>query len=351
MKKILICGNFGTGGPTSSGQVIKTKIVSEEILKQLGKEKCTVFNTYKRLRSLLKAYFIYIPTLFRFKHVVMFPAHSGVVMLVPAFYVAKLLFGVKLHFVVIGGWLPTFLKLFPISRIALRRYDGIYVETNTMKTALQQQGFKNVFVMPNCKPLKILREEELCYQHTEPFKLVTFSRVMKEKGIEDLIRVIKQINETTGRTVYSLDIYGHIQEGEEVWFKEVMASVADNHSFSYKGKIPFTESTSVLASYFALVFPTRFFTEGIPGTIIDAYSAGLPVIASKWESFNDVVDDGVTGIGFEFENWEELTKILEKIAVNPEIVYGKKTACLRKAVEFIPESTVSVLSNKLGGAF
>lgn len=201
--------------------------------------------------------------------------------------------------------------------------------------------------MPNCKPLKILREEELYYQHTEPFKLVTFSRVMKEKGIEDLIRIIKQINETTGRTVYSLDIYGHIQEGEEDWFKELMASVADNSAFSYKGKISFTESTSVLASYFALVFPTRFFTEGIPGTIIDAYSAGLPVIAAKWESFNDVIDDGVTGIGFEFENWDELTKILEKIAVNPEIVYDKKTACLRKAVEFIPESTVSVLTNRL----
>ena len=68
---------------------------------------------------------------------------------------------------------------------ALMSFDGIYVETNTMRKALEIQGFNNVYVMPNFKDLNILKESELVYHHTEPYRLCTFSRVMKEKGIED----------------------------------------------------------------------------------------------------------------------------------------------------------------------
>lgn len=40
----------------------------------------------------------------------------------------------------------------------------------------------NVFVMPNCKKLTILFENELVYSFGVPYKLCTFSRVMHEKG-------------------------------------------------------------------------------------------------------------------------------------------------------------------------
>lgn len=66
-----------------------------------------------------------------------------------------------------------------------------------------------------------------------------------------------------------------------------------------------------LKNYFALVFPTLFYTEGIPGTIIDAYAAGLPVISSKWESYDDVIEDNITGVGYEFGSDDALVEILE----------------------------------------
>ena len=95
-----------------------------------------------------------------------------------------------------------------------------------------------------------------------------------------------------------------------------------------------------------LVFPTRFFTEGIPGTILDAYAAGVPVISSRWESFFDVVDDGYTGIGYEFGNKAELENLLERISHNPEIIVDKKYYCLRKAKEYVPKVVLhSLLEN------
>ena len=74
----------------------------------------------------------------------------------------------KLHYVVIGGWLPEFLKNKRLLAKRLKHFDGIYVETNTMKKALIEQEFENVIVMPNCKKLHILDESELVYQTTEP---------------------------------------------------------------------------------------------------------------------------------------------------------------------------------------
>ena len=75
-----------------------------------------------------------------------------------------------------------------------------------MKSALEARGFENVFVMPNCKKLTVLSENELVYPQGVPYKLCTFSRVMREKGIEDAVKTVTAVNQSFGRTVFSLDI-------------------------------------------------------------------------------------------------------------------------------------------------
>ena len=44
---------------------------------------------------------------------------------------------------VIGGWLPNFLKKKKGLTKSLKKFDGIYVETSTMKTILEEMGFTN----------------------------------------------------------------------------------------------------------------------------------------------------------------------------------------------------------------
>lgn len=44
----------------------------------------------------------------------------------------------------------------------------------------------------------------------------------------------------------------------------------------------------------ALIFPSLWY-EGMPVTLIEAFAAGLPVIASGLGAINDVVRDGETG--------------------------------------------------------
>lgn len=346
MKKVCVIGHFGFGHNLLNGQTVKTKIVSEELEKRLPDQVMKI-DTHGGVKSLLKAPFHVIKALKKSRNVIIFPAHNGLRVYAPLLVLLRKLYrGRKLHYAVIGGWLAPFLKSKKGLARCLKKFDYIYVETNTMKRALEDQGFKNVVIMPNCKELKLLSPTELVFEHSEPYKLCTFSRVMKEKGIEDAVYAVKAVNEFFQRTVYCLDIYGQIDDGQTEWFNELQKTFPDY--VKYVGLVSFDKSVEVLKDYFALLFPTRFYTEGIPGTIIDAYAAGVPVISSRWESFADIVDDGITGIGYEFNDVDELRNILLHLSSDVDEMLSKKVNCLNKSSEFMPSKALNVISQNLG---
>jgi glycosyltransferase involved in cell wall biosynthesis len=134
----------------------------------------------------------------------------------------------KLQYVVVGGWLPSFLEKKKSLARCLKKFDGIFVETQAMKAAMEKLGFTNVSVLPNFKRIRVLTEEELVYAEGEPYKLCTFSRVLKEKGIEDAIEAVKGANEKMGRTAYALDIYGRVDPGYEEAFAEICKTIPEN---------------------------------------------------------------------------------------------------------------------------
>ena len=340
--KTSVIGHFAFGKTFLDGQTIKTKVLTEELQKKLGQEQVLIIDTYGGLKTLAKAPFQILFALKNSQNVIIFPAHNGLRVYAPLLSCLKRFFkNRKLHYVVIGGWLPQFLTKRKGLAKALKKFDGIYVETGTMKDALEARGFENVFVMPNCKKLTVLSENELVYPQGVPYKLCTFSRVMREKGIETAINVIKKVNDQFGYLAYSLDIYGQVDTTQAEWFENLKKRFPEG--VRYCGCVDADKSVEILQSYFALLFPTHFYTEGIPGTIIDAYAAGIPVISAKWESYSDVVDEGVTGIGYDFDDVEQFAQLLLNIAENPNTLLEMKYSCIEKAENFIPANAIRVL--------
>lgn len=347
-RRVSVIGHFAFGKNYLDGQTVKTKIVTDELCRRLGDDDVLKMDTCGGKITLLKAPFQALKALKKGRNVVIFPAHNGLRVYVPLLtFFRKFFKKRKLHYVVIGGWLPEFLQKRKRLSKQLMRFDCIYVETNTMKNALEQQGFSNVLVMPNCKNLQILKPEELVYPNGEPYKLCTFSRVMKEKGIETAVNTVKKVNEELGYVAYSLDIYGQVDQNQTQWF-EALKQEFPNY-IKYCGSVDANRSVEVLRQYFALLFPTHFYTEGIPGTIIDAYAAGLPVIASKWESYADVVDEERTGMGYDFDDVDRFEKILLDVAHNPRKLLDMKETCVGKAKEYVPELTTRIMTEKFGG--
>lgn len=345
MKRVCIIGNFGSDKGRYDGQTIKTYNIYKALVNNLENRNVSFVNTNNGLKKLPILILKTILAVYKNRNIVMLPAQNGVQVFSPILRLLSRFVKCKMHYVVIGGWLPEFVEGRSWLKKALMNFDYIYVETNIMKKKLMQMGFKNIVVLPNCKELEILKPEELVYATGEPYKLCTFSRVMKEKGIEDAVDAVMSVNKQLGRVVYSLDIYGQVDANQVKWFDDLQTRFPEY--IKYKGTVDFDKTTSVLKNYFMLLFPTRFYTEGIPGTIIDAYAAGVPVIYSKWENYRDLVDDKV-GYGYEFNSKEALEKMLLKIKVKDiENMGVMKRACIIKAEKYIPKTVIKQITNNL----
>ena len=345
MKKVSVIGHYANGLEYLDGQTIKTKIITNELSKKYGKMEVAQFDTHGGVKTLLKAPVYAWCAMKDAENIVILPAHNGLRIfgrLLPFF---KMFFKKrKIHYVVIGGWLSKSLEKQKGLAKTLKKFDGIYVETNTMKKELLEKGFDNIFVMPNCKELTPISVSDLVYQNKAPYKLCTFSRVMKEKGIEDAIEAVKAINLEYGKIIYTLDIYGQVDPAQNEWFNNLKETLPEY--VKYRGVVPFDKSVEVLKDYFALLFPTRFYTEGIPGTIIDAYAAGVPVISAKWQNFNDIVDNYITGIGYEFNNINDLKRKLFDVTKCVEGMNSLKWNCLQKSKQFSPNKTIKVITEQ-----
>ena len=338
MDKCCIIGAFDFTEKDTGGQPVKTREFYRLLSDQYGKENVFPIETLGWKRNPIKLIGKIFAAAKKCDTMIMLPAHNGVEIFGRILAGYKKRKNKKIYYNVIGGWLAEKLEKEPKLKKVLREFDGIWVETQTMKKKLEAQEFCNISIIPNFKRLTPIGSNEIKNICNPPYKLCTFSRVMKEKGIEDAINAVKAVNEKYGRTVYTLDIYGQIDQGQTEWFSELQSSFPEY--VRYGGLVPFDKSVEVLKDYFALLFPTRFYTEGIPGTIIDAYAAGVPVISAKWESFADIIDEGKSGFGYDMEDNEAFCDCLEKMLIEQDKVPVMKKYCLEKVNNYLPETAI-----------
>lgn len=338
-RRVTIIGHFSFKKEVLNGQTIKTKTIAEALEKAIGQQNILLEDTHGKWKFLLRSPLIVWRSLFRSRNVIFMPAYKGVRVIVPLLVTMNLFFRRKLHYVVVGGWLPSYAKRLFLLRLFLQRIDYIYVETHTMKKKLEELHFNNVCVMPNCKRLSILKPSQLPSYTRPPYHLCIFSRIIPEKGIEDAIKAVRQCNAQSGQTIYTLDLYGPVEQPE--WFKELMSGQPDE--ITYKGTVPFHESTQVLRHYFALIFPTYYRGEAFAGTLIDALAAGLPVIATDWHSNPEIVVQNKTGILYPARSAEALAEILLDAASHPEHINAMRSACIQRASYYLPDNIIQPL--------
>lgn len=340
MKKICIIGHFGLNKNLLNGQTIKTKFVYESLVTKLGEDAVNIVDTHLWTKHPIKLFYRCIKNMVECEIIIILPAQRGLAVFASLFCLLNNILKKKLAYIVIGGWLPEYLTNKKYLTEVLKRFNYIFVETTTMREKLSALNFSNIIILPNFKTIKILDENELNYTISYPLKLCTFSRVMEEKGITDIIDVIKRINNHMRTEVFSLDIYGQIDDKYRETFNHILQHAPKY--IQYKGFIQYDHSVEVLREYFALVFPTKFYTEGIPGTIIDSLAAGLPIISSEWENVYDIIDEKV-GFIYKFNCLDDLYNILLSICENPETVINKKRNCLLKAKNFTSDSAIMIL--------
>ena len=228
----------------------------------------------------------------------------------------------------------------------LKKFEGIYVETEIMKQRLDAMGFTNIFVMPNCKKLKILQESEIKPIVDEPHAVCTFSRVMREKGIQEAVESVALINKEFGRPLFILDIFGQVDVGQKAWFEEVKKKFSD--CVHYKGVVPFDKSVETLRHYDVLLFPTYYDGEGFAGTVIDALASGVPIIASDWRYNSELIKPYTNGLLVKCKDVDDLVSSLRYLHENIGAWNRMKVECLKESKYYLPENALKVLVDRIG---
>lgn len=345
MYKAVVIGYFANGLSRAGGQEAKTWNVTEMLEKVYGPEQISTIDTLNWRKSPFKLFKKIVSTSSKSQNVIMLPAQNSIKVFIPLFWILRIIFGVKIHYVVVGGWLPEFLNTRPILKNMAKKLDGIYVELNGMKKRLEKKNFSNIVYFPNFKNLEILPVHKLVNDYRQPLKLCTFSRVSKEKGIELAINAVKQINKYYAENVFTLDIYGKIEENYLDEFNNIIEEFPQY--ISYVGMVEPSQSVEVLKSYYALLFPTYYEGEGFAGTLIDALSAGVPIVASDWKYNSEIVKDMHTGILVEANNEKKLYETLEWILTHSSQWITMKKNCVKEAARYCPDCVMKALVDQM----
>lgn len=331
--KVSIIGYLAKQKPLFDGQTVKTRQLASVLHNHLSDEEIGELDMQEMRQSPVSFFWNFFKLCRNSDNVIILPA-QGALLIFPLLCVLYRGKNTKLIYNVIGGWVANHIEKYAYLKPILKMFDQIWVETTVMKKSLEEKGFNKITIVPNFKDITIINEEDLSKTVSKPIRLCIFSRIMEMKGIDDAVNSIMEVDPEAND--FSLDIYGQIDSTYVEHFTELQKTFPNN--IRYCGCVDATKSTETLCRYDALLFPTKFPTEGLPGTLIDAYSAGLPVISAIWNSFDDFVENGKTGIGYTQCNYKELVDTLNKIKDNPTIITNMKVNCIEKAKEYSAET-------------
>ena len=60
-----------------------------------------------------------------------------------------------------------------------------------------------------------------------------------------------------------------------------------------------------------------------------------------------MVDEGITGKGYDFDDIEQFEKILLSVAQDPNVLLDLKDNCISKAKDYVPEAALRVILDNI----
>lgn len=336
--KIGIWGQYGDGGKIADGQAVRTTIITQELQNKYGKENVCVVNTNNWRKHPVKFLWRSFRLVANSRKVAIAPADNGFKVFVPLLMFFNFFYRRKLIDIVIGGYLPALIDANPSYKKMLNKFDACYVQTENIRKDLEDRGIKNIHMLTNLKRLHTRKVEDIILNTEKEIKLCVFSRIYKDKGVEDAIEAVKLANAKLGGQYITLDFYGLLPKKYEERLAELLK---ENVSFlKYHGIVEYDKTVETLTPYFAMLFPTYYHGEGFPGNFVDAFNTGLPVIATDWLYNKDLIKDGENGLLIPIKNPEALCDAILKLYNDRQLHQQIALNNLKKAADYGPDAVL-----------
>ena len=318
MKTIGVIGNWGDSN-TIGGQITKTRELLKAISDKMGYDSKRLLGEWEdskkitndlyfinvgQQRGVIKLLVEILKLMRQSDYVIIILASKGYFQILPIISLINKLYQKRIYEFVIGGIRYDFLNY---GRIKYeQKIKKIYVESTYMVKKYNELGLKNVEYMPNFKFFKTITEKEIEKRNNSQIRICTFSRIDRCKGIDVAVEIVKNV--VSGNENIFLDVIGPVDSEYQEDFDNLINNVPDN--IKYLGAINGSKAVEVLKEYDILLFPTKWKSEGFPGSFIDAMAAGLVILSSERINFKDIICEGVNGFLF---NENDIKAFADKI--------------------------------------
>ena len=342
--RVGIIGKFGANENWCDGQTVKTKNLMM-LLERAGDVSIVKADTCYFKRNNLKLLLDTLRCMFTCKHIFLMVSVNGMRFYLPFLYYMNKVMRRSIYHYVIGSELLDMVSKDRKLVKYLNALDANWFEYESGTCYLKSKGVKNVSTLSNFKLLDPVPEAKPYFSADNAYRFCTFSRVMEEKGITDAIEAIRQINEEHDRAVARLDIYGQIEKQYEDKFRQL---INENREYvAYKGVAESSRSVDVLKDYYALLFPTKWVGEGVPGTLIDSFAAGIPVIASDWNANGEIIQHNRQGLLYPNDGMLTLKDAVDWAIHHPEAMHQMRFVSREAYVKYMPDTILKVIHDEM----
>lgn len=307
-KEVIFIGWISKGAVPVVGETVKNQYIIEEL-----KKYCDVIELDFYQKK--KHPWIYLQAAWAFLR---YP-HASIILSTSAKNVYAMLrlmkgLGVKRHIIhwVVGGAFPQLVKEGVFKADVFNYVDMNLVQCRDMIGQLEEAGVHNARYVSNFKKINYYPDFEKAIDQRKEAKVLRFvflSRVHPAKGCDYIIQAVKNLNAKGYQDRFIVDFYGKFEKSYQEGF---LKSIEPIENILYKGMLNLKEDKGydTLATYHAMLFPTYHPSEGFAGVFIDAFIAGLPVLASDWAYNSECIEDGKRGIIFPTHDVDALEKAM-----------------------------------------
>ncbi len=205
---------------------------------------------------------------------------------------------------------PGLTKLFVITllRISLSKANTIIFQNISNKKFFSEKKIlkKQPFVVVPGSGINLKENNLEKYPHNKNLSIIFIGRLTIDKGVLELFEAIKIIKQQRLDILFTFA--GPLNKDVQPEFLKMTKTKLIN----YIGVVPHKKIHSLISKNDAVILPS--YHEGISNVLLEAAASGRPILSSYAEGCEETFIDGVTGIGFEPKNYEDIVRAILEFA-------------------------------------
>lgn len=211
-------------------------------------------------------------------------------------------------------------------KVLLSRADKVIaLGERWKKTLLEIEPKAKTAVLKNSIPIPTIERRS---GSQTSFSILFLAVLIQRKGIMDLITasvpVIREAEKRQKQVCFHIAGDGDLMEAA----KQLVASYGIEESYRFYGWIGEQQKRELLANADLFVLPS--YNEGLPMSILEALSYGIPIVSTKVGSIDEAVEEGRNGYLIEPGNMDALSKRMLDV-INSTDVCKMRTASRKLA--------------------